>query len=102
MSLLFRLAVGAGLAATAALGSVTASTPAAAAAAADQTAPEDFVMTRFLHDELIDGFSDTWGAGRSGGRRHQGTDVIAPKGTPVRAVADGFVAAIDDGPRSGF
>ena len=101
MSRMFRLAIVVSLAAAAALGSATASPPAAAAEAED-AAPEDFVMTRFLHDGIIDGFSDTWGAGRSGGRRHQGTDVIAPKGTPVHAVADGFVEAMEDGPRSGF
>jgi len=101
MSRMFRLAIVVSLAAAAALGSATASPPAAAAEAED-AAPEDFVMTRFLHDGIIDGFSDTWGAGRSGGRRHQGTDVIAPKGTPVHAVADGFVEAMEDGRRSGF
>ncbi|HEX2052811.1 MAG TPA: peptidoglycan DD-metalloendopeptidase family protein [Actinomycetota bacterium] len=37
------------------------------------------------------GFADTWGAARSGGRRHQGTDVMAPCGAPVLAVTDGSV-----------
>ncbi len=36
-------------------------------------------------------YSDTWGAPRSGGRTHQGTDIIADKMTPVLAVADGVV-----------
>lgn len=77
-------------------------TPLAAVAESDAGSSEDFVMTRFLHEDPFDGFSDTWGAGRSGGRRHQGTDVIAPKGTPVLAVADGFVEAMEDGRRSGY
>ena len=40
--------------------------------------------------------SDTWGAPRSGGRTHQGQDIFAARGTPVRAVVDGFVTRIGD------
>ncbi|MFK7917581.1 MAG: M23 family metallopeptidase [Ilumatobacter sp.] len=40
----------------------------------------------------IDGsatFEDSWGWPRSGGRSHQGVDMIAARGTPVIAVRDG-------------
>ena len=36
-------------------------------------------------------FTDTYGAPRSGGRSHEGTDLLAPLGAPVYAVAAGVV-----------
>jgi murein DD-endopeptidase MepM/ murein hydrolase activator NlpD len=36
-------------------------------------------------------FVDSWGAPRSGGRFHEGVDMIASRGTPVVAVYDGTV-----------
>ncbi|MEY2524418.1 MAG: peptidoglycan LD-endopeptidase LytH [Ilumatobacteraceae bacterium] len=38
-------------------------------------------------------FADTWGAPRSGGRRHEGVDLIGARGIPVLAVVDGIAEA---------
>jgi murein DD-endopeptidase MepM/ murein hydrolase activator NlpD len=37
-------------------------------------------------------YVDTWGAPRSGGRRHEGTDVMAPYGAQVYAFTDGTIS----------
>lgn len=37
---------------------------------------------------------DTWHAARNGGRRHEGIDIFAPHGTPVRATTEGIVARV--------
>jgi len=36
-------------------------------------------------------FVDSWGAARSGGRAHKGTDILAPYGIDVRAIEDGVI-----------
>ncbi len=36
-------------------------------------------------------FSNDWGQPRSGGRRHEGTDMLAPRGTPIVAPVAGVV-----------
>lgn len=35
--------------------------------------------------------TDSWGAPRSGGRRHEGVDIFAPRATPVRSTTPGIV-----------
>lgn len=40
------------------------------------------------------GYTDTFGDGRSGGRVHLGTDIIAPAGNLIYAVADGKITKI--------
>jgi murein DD-endopeptidase MepM/ murein hydrolase activator NlpD len=37
-------------------------------------------------------YGDSWGAPRSGGRRHEGVDMLAPMGTPIYAVVSGTVS----------
>jgi peptidoglycan LD-endopeptidase LytH len=40
--------------------------------------------------------ADTWGAPRGGGRSHEGQDLFAPRGTPVRSATHGIVFEVSD------
>jgi collagen type III alpha len=46
-----------------------------------------------------DAYSNDWGAAREQGRSHEGTDVFAPRGTPIRSISSGTVVSTfgDDG-----
>jgi peptidoglycan LD-endopeptidase LytH len=48
--------------------------------------PVDGVRTRQI--------ADTWGGPRSGGRKHKGVDIFAPRGTPVRSATPGLVLRV--------
>ncbi len=47
-------------------------------------------------------FSDSWGAARSGGRAHQGVDMIAARDTPLVAVYSGKIRRLSNGNLSGL
>lgn len=45
----------------------------------------------------VNSFTDTWGAPRSGGRFHQGVDMLAARGTPVVAIEAGSILRMRSG-----
>lgn len=47
-------------------------------------------------------FTDSWGSPRSGGRSHQGVDMIAARGTPIVAIYSGRIHRITTGSLSGL
>jgi murein DD-endopeptidase MepM/ murein hydrolase activator NlpD len=63
--------------------------------------PSDEFHLVFPQDPSVTWFDSTYGAGKEEGRRHQGEDLMAPKMTPVFAVADGVVVRTGTTPRAG-
>ena len=64
---------------------------AAAENAAGGAAPPVAVDGRTCPVNGVTVFSDTWGAPRSGGRSHQGVDMLAAKGTALVAIESGTI-----------
>ncbi len=46
-------------------------------------------------------FVDTWGAARSGGRKHEGIDIFAKRNTPIHSTTAGMVINIGENPLGG-
>jgi hypothetical protein len=68
-------------------------------AAAQESDPDLYPMIFPIAGDAS--YVDTFGAPRSGGRTHKGTDIFAAKGTPVVAVAAGTVIRIAIGDLAG-
>jgi len=47
-----------------------------------------------LPEEHFGSYKDTWGASRSGGHTHEGTDLFAPKGAPIYSITGGKVLPV--------
>lgn len=58
-----------------------------------RAASDDFQI-RFPQELELTTFGNSWHAPRSGGRRHKGTDLMAPKRSEVYAAADGVVLRV--------
>jgi murein DD-endopeptidase MepM/ murein hydrolase activator NlpD len=72
-------------------------------ATADRTQElHEIVLDVFPHQGQAVSFWDSWGAKRSGGRRHQGIDIMSPRGTKIVAVADGVVTTMGWHRMSGY
>jgi peptidoglycan LD-endopeptidase LytH len=72
--------------------------PSSPAVAADYELPFEPV---FPQEFGATEFRDTFGHGRSGGRSHKGTDLLAPQMTEIYAIADGIVIYVGTNNLSG-
>jgi peptidoglycan LD-endopeptidase LytH len=59
--------------------------------------PADERLLMPVQGARIGRVADTWHAPRPGGRRHEGQDIFAPRGTPVLSATRGIVVRIGDG-----
>jgi murein DD-endopeptidase MepM/ murein hydrolase activator NlpD len=83
---------------TTALAVLVTALPAAAAAV---KGADPLTLLRFPQNATVTAFDDTFGYSRAEGHRHLGNDLIAPKHSPVYAVAAGVVARMGKSPRAG-
>ncbi|RJQ36529.1 M23 family metallopeptidase [Candidatus Parcubacteria bacterium] len=64
------------------------------AAAASQTSAPRVAVLMPVAGVAVDDVRDTWGHRRSGGRRHEGQDIFAPRGTAVLSATGGLIMQI--------
>jgi murein DD-endopeptidase MepM/ murein hydrolase activator NlpD len=60
------------------------------------TKDPDKKLTMPVQDVEKKEIANTWQAPRDGGRRHEGQDIFAPRGTPIFSATEGYVAHIGD------
>ena len=60
------------------------------------TEQPDTKLAMPLEDVSKKGIADTWQAPRGVGRRHEGQDIFAPRGTPVLSATNGYVLKIGE------
>jgi murein DD-endopeptidase MepM/ murein hydrolase activator NlpD len=60
------------------------------------TQQPDTKLAMPLEDVSKNGIADTWQAPRGVGRRHEGQDIFAPRGTPVLSATNGYVLKIGE------
>ncbi len=60
------------------------------------TKDPDTKLTMPVQDVEKKQIANTWHAPRESGRRHEGQDIFAPRGTPIFSATDGYVAHIGD------
>ena len=82
--------------------SLTAPTHAAQATANQEPERPNIVFDVFPHLGQGVDFWNSWGANRSGGRRHQGVDIMSPRRTHIVAVADGVITEMGWHRMSGY
>jgi peptidoglycan LD-endopeptidase LytH len=66
------------------------------------TAPRQPDIVLPIEGLKMEDILDTFEQGRSGGRAHEAIDIMAPRGTPVRAMVDGEIKKLFNSDRGGL
>jgi len=62
---------------------------------------EEHLRIPVLFNAPVTSITDTWGDARSDGRTHEGTDILAPRGTPVVSPTDAVLTQVGTGDLGG-